>query len=34
MPLDIAGGSDVTFQIVSSTSNNMHVHCVFEGMLL
>lgn len=34
MPLSIPGGSDVMFQIVSSTSNNMHVHAVFEGMLL
>ncbi len=34
MPLPIEGGSDVMFQIVSSTSNNMHVHCIFEGMLL
>lgn len=34
MPLPIAGGSDVMFQVVSSTNNNMHVHCVFEGMLL
>jgi len=34
MPLPIPGGSDVMFQVVSSTSNNMHVHCVFEGMLL
>lgn len=34
MPLPIEGGSDVMFQVVSSTNNNMHVHCVFEGMLL
>lgn len=34
MPLPIPGGSDVMFQVVSSTNNNMHVHCVFEGMLL
>ena len=34
MPLPILGGSDVMFQIVSSTSNNMHVHAIFEGMLL
>lgn len=34
MPLPIAGGSDVMFQIVSSTTNDMHVHCVFEGMIL
>ena len=34
MPLPIPGGSDVMFQVVSSTNNNMHVHAVFEGMLL
>lgn len=34
MPLPIPGGSDVMFQVASSTNNNMHVHCVFEGMLL
>jgi hypothetical protein len=34
MPLPIPGGSDVLFQVVSATTNNMHVHCVFEGMLL
>jgi hypothetical protein len=34
MPLPIPGGSDVMFQVVSSTGNDMHVHCVFEGMLL
>ena len=34
MPLPIEGGSDVLFQVESATNNNMHVHCVFEGMLL
>lgn len=34
MPLPIKGGSDVMLQILSSTTNNMHVHGVFEGMLL
>lgn len=34
MPLPIPGGSDVMFQVVSATTNNMHVHAVFEGMLL
>ena len=34
MPLDIPGGSDIMFQVFSATNNNMHVHCVFEGMLL
>jgi hypothetical protein len=34
MPLPIEGGSDVLFQVISATNNNMHVHCVFEGMLL
>lgn len=34
MPLPIKGGSDVMFKVTSATNNNMHVHCVFEGMLL
>lgn len=34
MPLPIEGGSDVMFQVVSATNNNMHIHCIFEGMLL
>lgn len=34
MPLPIPGKSDILFKINSSTDNNMHVHCVFEGMLL
>ena len=34
MPLDIQGSSDVIFKVTSATNNNMHVHCVFEGMLL
>lgn len=34
MPLPIPGGSDVLFVVESSTTNNMAVHCVFEGMLL
>jgi len=34
MPLPIPPGSDVMYKVVSSTNNDMHVHCVFEGMLL
>lgn len=34
MPLPIKAQSDVLFQVVSSTNNNMQIHCVFEGMLL
>ena len=34
MPLAIPGCSDIMFKVTSATNNNMHVHCVFEGMLL
>jgi hypothetical protein len=34
MPLPIPAGSDVMFKVVSSTNNGIHVHCIFEGMLL
>lgn len=34
MPLPIPAKSDVMFRIKSSTDNNMHMHCLFEGMLL